>query len=233
MKEYIFSITGLSCNKCVARVTTLLTEQYPTVVATLQPSRLRILADTPVTVDDINMYLQDTGYKVHKVTMLDYVIAPMRKFLPLIIMLGITVLFGLFHMYFLELNYFWGAHYFMAGYFLLFGGLKVVNWKKFVSSYRAYDPIAKRSKVYANIYPAIEFGIGLFFYFNIFLFWTYVFTSILMLQKAYGVYKKLQTGEEVQCACLGGFFKIPVTWVTFFEDLGMAAMSIWMLSYYF
>jgi hypothetical protein len=37
----------------------------------------------------------------------------------------------------------------------------------------------------------------------------------------------------VQCACMGGFFSIPITWVTFYEDALMAAMALFMITYGF
>ncbi|MDP3725587.1 MAG: hypothetical protein Q8R36_00140 [bacterium] len=46
---------------------------------------------------------------------------------------------------------------------------------------------------------------------------------------ALGVFLKLRDGEVVPCACLGVVFKIPMTWVTFIEDLLMAVMAAFML----
>jgi len=56
-----------------------------------------------------------------------------------------------------------------------------------------------------------------------------LFVFLLMLEKAESVYTKLQEPEVVTCACLGGWFRIPVTRVTLGEDILMALMALTML----
>jgi hypothetical protein len=50
---------------------------------------------------------------------------------------------------------------------------------------------------------------------------------------AYGVWKVLKVKGEIQCACLGTVFKVPMTKVTLFENLFMAAMALYMIGIYF
>jgi hypothetical protein len=118
---------------------------------------------------------------------------------------------------------------FMGYFFLIFGLLKVVRIKGFVEAYQMYDVLAKRSKVYAYSYPFLEIGFGIAYLLS----WQVVVVSAvvvpIMLIGASGVYLKLREGEEIPCACLGTVFKIPMTWVTFGEDLLMAGMAAMIL----
>jgi len=118
---------------------------------------------------------------------------------------------------------------FMGYFFLVFGALKVMRIHGFVEAYQMYDVLAKRSKVYAYLYPFLELGFGL----SYLLMWQVeavsVVVVVVMLIGAYGVYLKLKEHEEIPCACLGTVFKVPMTWVTLGEDLLMAGMALMIL----
>lgn len=118
---------------------------------------------------------------------------------------------------------------FMGWFFLVFGTLKIIRIKGFVEAYQMYDVLAKRSKVYAFLYPFLEFGFGLAYLFS----WQIEIVStvvlVVMLIGAYGVYLKLKEHEEIPCACLGTVFKVPMTWVTLGEDMVMAIMAFSLL----
>jgi len=118
---------------------------------------------------------------------------------------------------------------FMAGFFIIFGLLKVIKLSSFAEAYQMYDVIAKRSLAYAYLYPFIELALGLSYYFNYKPLVTNWVTLVVMLISAWGVYLKLRKKEKIMCACLGTVFKVPMTWVTLFEDLLMAVMSLVMI----
>lgn len=118
---------------------------------------------------------------------------------------------------------------FMAYFFLVFGALKVMRISGFVEAYQMYDVLAKRSKVYAYLYPFFELGFGLSYLFMWQIEAVSVVVMIIMLIGAYGVYLKLKEHEEIPCACLGTVFKVPMTWVTLGEDLLMAGMALLIL----
>ena len=92
-----------------------------------------------------------------------------------------------------------------------------------------YDVLAKRSKVYAYLYPFLEIGFGLSYLFLWQLELVSAVVVVVMLIGAYGVYLKLKVHEEIPCACLGTVFKVPMTWVTLGEDLLMAGMALMIL----
>ena len=51
----------------------------------------------------------------------------------------------------------------------------------------------------------------------------------VMTVGAIGVGRALRRTERIPCACLGTVFKLPMTKITLFEDLLMAAMALAML----
>jgi len=118
---------------------------------------------------------------------------------------------------------------FMGYFFLVFGALKAIRINGFVEAYRMYDVLAKRSVLYAYLYPFLELGFGLAYLFA----WQVEIVSlavvVVMLIGAYGVYLKLREREEIPCACLGTVFTVPMTWVTLGEDLLMAGMALLLL----
>jgi len=124
-----------------------------------------------------------------------------------------------------------GMRLFMGVFFIVFGGFKVIKLKGFANAYPDYDLIAKRSKAYAWAYPFIELALGVLFLANIWIIGANIITIIIMSIGALGVYLKLRKGEEIVCACLGTVFKVPMTWVTLFEDLVMVLMAILMIAF--
>lgn len=96
-------------------------------------------------------------------------------------------------------------------------------------AYKKYDVIAKKSTTYAYVYPIIEIGLAVAYLSSWNIFYINIFTLIIMLVSAYGVWLKLKEKEEIPCACLGTVFKLPMTKVTLFEDLLMAVMALGML----
>ena len=119
--------------------------------------------------------------------------------------------------------------FFEGSFFLIFGVLKVINIRGFVDAYSMYDLVARRIKAYGYIYPFIELGLGLAYILGFALVVTNWITLVVTLTGALGVFIKLREKEVVPCACLGAIFKIPMTWVTLFEDLLMAGMAALML----
>ena len=112
---------------------------------------------------------------------------------------------------------------------IIFGIFKLLNWTGFVDAYSTYDLIAKRSRVYGYAYPLIELALGLGYLFSYQVLLVAWITLALMLVGAIGVFREIQKKNQIMCACLGVVFKIPMTWVTFTEDLIMAVMAILMI----
>lgn len=141
----------------------------------------------------------------------------------------LTILFAAAHTWWLSGDIHTFMQYLMAGYFLIFGALKVSNWSSFVQSYKKYDWLASRSSTYAWFYPALEIILGILYYLALSQLLLNVFVLMLMLEKGVSVYNAIKANRISKCACLGGWFAIPITYVTVFEDFVMAGMALWML----
>ncbi|PSG98961.1 MAG: hypothetical protein BRC29_02425 [Nanohaloarchaea archaeon SW_7_43_1] len=95
--------------------------------------------------------------------------------------------------------------------------------------------MAERSDLYATSYPFLELGLGLLYILLLFngSFELEVFTHVsavfLMTVGGAGVLNAIREGRNLQCACLGNVFNVPMTKVTLAEDLGMALMALLML----
>ena len=152
------------------------------------------------------------------------------RFLPLIIIfVGILIFVGIRMLWFGSFDLMVAMQNFMAGFFLIFGFFKVVNLKGFADAYQMYDLVAKRSRVYALLYPFLELALGLAYLLSFQLLYTSIATLVIMGVSAVGVGNELKKKNQIVCACLGAVFKIPMTKVTFLEDVLMFLMALWMI----
>jgi hypothetical protein len=125
---------------------------------------------------------------------------------------------------------------FMGVFFLTFGGFKAYNLEGFKEAFKSYDILAEKSNFYATIYPFLELGLGVLYISLLFRssFLMEIFTHssamIIMTVGVTGVLNAIREGRDLQCACLGNVFNVPMTKVTLAEDLGMALMAGIMLT---
>lgn len=157
----------------------------------------------------------------------------LQNFLPLIIIFSLIIAFTVI----MQLIYGFalhGAMYdFMGAFFIVFGGFKVINLAGFAQAYSEYDIIAKRSTLYAHIYPFFELILGIMYITRYQLVLANWATFILMAISSIGVALELAKGKTIVCACLGAVFKIPMTYVTLAEDIIMGLMALFMLLKYY
>ncbi len=153
-----------------------------------------------------------------------------RNYTPLIVVVGLILIATLTlswrdasHGTFLIEN---TIFYFMTGFFLIFAGFKLMDLKGFAEGYSTYDLLAQRWFGYGYVYPFIELTFGLVMlagFHSVGILWA---EFVVMTFSGVGVALKIATGEEFQCACLGTFLKVPLTYVTLIEDFGMAALAL-------
>jgi copper chaperone CopZ len=119
--------------------------------------------------------------------------------------------------------------YFMAGFFLVFSFFKLLDIGAFANAYSAYDLLASRWHGWGKLYPFVELALGMAYlaHFNPLL--THWATIIVMGFSAIGVIRAVASKTQIQCACLGTVFKLPMSTVTIVEDVGMVAMAAVML----
>ena len=122
----------------------------------------------------------------------------------------------------------WMRH-FMAGFFLVFSFFKMLNLKAFAESYIMYDVVARKIPVWAYIYAFIELALGIAYLIDYNPFVTNLATFLVMTVSIIGVLQTVLNKKQIQCACLGAVFNLPMSTVTIIEDGLMIAMSLSML----
>lgn len=165
----------------------------------------------------------------HKMTREAYSI---RDFFPLILLFSLVIFFVVVRQFFFaSFELMQVMRDFMGAFFVFFAFMKIINLPGFVESYQTYDIVAKRSKTYAYMYPFIEVTIGLFLIFEILPIATLFAVVAIMGVSIIGVTAELLKGSRIQCACLGVVFTVPMTWVTFIENMLMILMALTMIAY--
>jgi hypothetical protein len=119
--------------------------------------------------------------------------------------------------------------YFMAGFFLVFSFFKLLDIQAFASAYARYDLLAMRWQSWGLIYPFLELALGVAYLTNFNPLLTYWLTIGIMGFSAIGVIQAVASRTQIQCACLGTVFKLPMSTVTIIEDVGMVLMAAAML----
>jgi YHS domain-containing protein len=116
-------------------------------------------------------------------------------------------------------------NHFMGGFFLFFSFFKFLDLRGFADVYRTYDIVAKGYPFYGWLYPFIELALGMAYISQISIKATHSVTLAVMLISSVGVIQSLLRKNQIQCACLGTVFNLPMSKVTLIEDLLMAAMA--------
>jgi len=118
----------------------------------------------------------------------------------------------------------------MGVFLIVFAFFQLLGYKSFVGMFPDYDPIARFIPGYAYVYPFIGMLLGACYLLNIGGMWRDGVTAIILLIGAIGVYINIRKdGLRPHCACLGNVIKLPLSWLTFFEDVIMGVMALIML----
>jgi copper chaperone CopZ len=216
-----FAISGMTCNGCRTKVEKALAVLLPDVTVTLEPPRA--VTTAAVGVDQINAALSGVGnYRASSEAA--PVPSKMAAYYPLALVMALIAVVPLATGTFMG----WMMG-FMAGFYIVFGAFKLLDVPAFARSYAQYDVIAKRVPAWGYAYPFIELALGFGFLFWLDMYVLSWIALVLSLVGAVGVIQANLSKQEIECACLGTVFKLPMSVVTVVENLGMAAMAAWML----
>lgn len=136
----------------------------------------------------------------------------------------VTLFFGDQSMFWMEF-----MRYYMAFFFIVFASLKLMNISGFAKSFIKYDPLAKFFPFYGFVYPFLEILLGYLFLMNLYLLFANILTVLILSITSVGILNTIKKGDKLNCACLGGFFNIPIGPITVFENLVMIIMALYML----
>jgi copper chaperone CopZ len=224
-----FSITGMSCQSCVAKVKGRLLEKQGVseVEVALTPPTVKVSAGELLTVESMNEWLSPLGkYQVQALSVSRLTEKSAQTYRPLLILLAyllvLSAVLGWPH---------WQGmmRLFMGGFFIAFSFFKMLDLVGFASAYRSYDLVAKALPAYGLVYPFIELGLGLAYVGDVWPFETNVVTAVVMAVSLAGVIKAVLSRQTIRCACLGTVFNLPMSTVTIIEDglmLGMALLAL-------
>ena len=118
---------------------------------------------------------------------------------------------------------------FMGLFYIIFSFFKILDIKGFSTSFKMYDPLAKKITIYGYIYPFIEILLGLMFLTRIEVNIALLITIIILGITSVGVTQTLLNKRMINCACLGTTLKLPMTEATFIENAIMITMAIVLL----
>ena len=238
-----YSITGMTCDGCVATVKKLL-EKVPGITAA------RVTQDPPVAVLDMERHVglpelkaalaSHPKYQISEAAAKAYQVRTpasasveveekasfLKTYKPILLVfgyiLGVTLLVEFTADSFDGMR--WMRH-FMAGFFLVFSFFKLLDVPAFAMSYSSYDIVARRWLGWGYVYPFMELTFGILFLTDVQPFFTNAAAFIVMGISTLGVIQSLLAKRKFQCACLGAVFNLPMSTITLVEDLLMVGMA--------
>ncbi len=237
-----YTIGGMSCMSCVAKVKSAL-EALPEVTSVdvdkATDSAVALL-NAPVSIQSLESTLKsvDAKYSISENPSSALVAGSekaqertwLETYRPILLVFGYILITTLAIQWFngtFEPEI-WMRH-FMAGFFLVFSFFKMMDLRGFADSYVGYDIIAKKWRGWAFVYAFIELGLGLSYLLNFNPLLTNIIAFGVMTISIIGVLQSVVQKNEIQCACLGAIFNLPMSTVTIIEDALMIAMSGYMI----
>jgi copper chaperone CopZ len=223
-----FPLSGMSCGKCVAKITARLLEhpEIEEATVTLSPPQAKVITRAALNDLALDEWLSPLGkYRVGSspppVAKSAATYKPLFILLAYLLLVIAAVSVAAGHFAFGEL-----MRLFMGGFFVAFSFFKMLDLRGFRDAYRSYDLIAKSLPAYGLFYPFIELALGLAYLAD----WQPVMvnavTAVVMAVSLAGVLKAVLSRQAIRCACLGTVFNLPMSTVTIVEDGLMLAMAI-------
>lgn len=231
--------TNLNCGSCVAAVKPHLDgdssiERWS--VDTNDPNKILTVEGENLSESTIKQHVAAAGFKVlGEIAPAAPLLQPEQKsflqtYKPLLLVIGYLVgIVGLVEFTAGSFDWMRAMGNFMGGFFLAFSFFKLLDLRGFVDSFQTYDVVARPLRAYGYLYPFIELGLGVAYLIGLAPVATNVVTLVVMLVGIVGVSQALLQKRQIQCACLGTVFNLPMSKVTFIEDGVMATMAAAML----
>ena len=230
-----YTINGMTCEGCVAKVTYLL-EQHSNISLAkieLKNNTATLTVEKEIAIDELRRLFEahpkytiafsnSNEDKQNKRVFTTY--KPL-----LLIFLFIAATTAIVSIDNGKIDVMLWMQYFMAGFFIVFSFFKFLNLTGFAESYAMYDILAKRVKVYGLIYPFIELILGAAYLTGFEPTITYIATICIMGFSSIGVIQSVLDKKKIRCACLGAVFNLPMSMVTIIENLIMVLMALIML----
>jgi hypothetical protein len=146
--------------------------------------------------------------------------------LPLYVLLIIIWVLSILLTYLFPSNTF--MMYLMGVWFWAFWIMKLYSIQDFVKNFSQYDFIAQKIPTYWYVHPFIEIILWIVYIFDTQMKYTLpaniigIIISSLWIASAYNV---IASQKNIYCACMGTYWKLPMTKITIFEN----AIMLWMI----
>ncbi len=234
MFEQNFSVSGMTCGGCEAKVTSLFKSLngVTEAIASKDNNSVAIKSSRKISKEEVTALLPEK-YKLESATLLNNtensesderswfeIYKPILLIFGLITAVTLTIQFRNLPFDFQS----WMRH-FMAAFFLVFSFFKLLNLSSFADSYSMYDIIAKKWNKWGYVYAFLELMLGFAYLLDCCPFATNLVTFIVMSISLIGVLQSVMNKKKIQCACLGAVFNLPMSTVTIIEDGLMILMS--------
>ena len=235
MNKYKFKIEGMTCEGCVSTIKTKLEleDNISEAIVSLEDGGLVVVSIKDYEIAELNKILSPVGdYIVSKNSTKgkNIIISYFSTYKPILITLGLVLLLSVISFNNSENTINGFMRFFMGFFFIIFSFLKLQNIKQFALSFSNYDPITKKFFRFGIMYPFIELILGVFFLTGSFLLFSNAATLFILIPQTFGIFNKLRNNQNVNCACLGTSFNIPLSNLTIIENLSMCLMAIYFIS---
>ena len=230
-----YTINGMTCEGCVAKVTYLL-EQHSNISLAkieLKNNTATLTVEKEIAIDELRRLFE--AHPKYTITFSNsnedkqnkHVFTTYKPLLLIFLFIAATT--AIVSIDNGKIDVMLWMRYFMAGFFIVFSFFKFLNLTGFAESYAMYDILAKRVKVYGLIYPFIELILGVAYLTGFEPTITYIATICIMGFSSIGVIQSVLDKKKIRCACLGAVFNLPMSMVTIIENLIMVLMALIML----
>ena len=229
-----FKISGMTCNGCRSTVENKLSslDGVDNAQVNLTNGEAIVYSKNPISFSLISNSLPSKYKVIRNIPDQDNEIirsSKIKQLKPLFIILGYISVTSIL-LNFRNWNSTNAMLDFMGLFYIIFSFFKILDIKGFSTSFKMYDPLAKKITIYGYIYPFIEILLGLMFLTRIEVNIALLITIIILGITSVGVTKTLLNKKTINCACLGTTLKLPMTEATFIENAIMIIMAIVLLT---
>lgn len=225
-----YQINGMHCMGCVNKVhQALVSHDYISEAdVNLEKSRVKLNMTDLLQLQEIKSILKNVGeYEVLELQdQTNTKKSKLSTYKPLLLVIGFVLLVSLLSSFKTSFHLMNWMTNFMGGFFIAFSFFKFLDLNGFSNSFATYDIIAKKWKGYGKIYPFIELGLGVAYLLALQSAITNIICILILSASTIGVIKAVWSKKQIQCACLGTVFNLPMSTVTIIENFTMISMAI-------
>lgn len=239
--KHTYQIQGATCQNCGEKVASTL-KSIPGITKTETPEKGIIIVDMSkhIDINSMNQALQKAGHGKYTLEMIQNHSPSTntqtqtkpktwKDYKPLILVVSYILIGTTLGLHITQdWSLMMGMRIFMGLFFLVFSFFKMLDIQGFAMSYMSYDILAAKWMKWGYIYPFFELAFGIGYLAGWQLFYLNILVAIVMGISLIGVVKSVLNKKQIQCACLGTGFDLPMSTVTIVEDGLMVLMAIWM-----